>query len=58
MERNLQHNCEVHIEPAHCPDSLVGFFGDEYGLRIHDGGSSYVVIGYCPWCGTRLPISR
>lgn len=55
MRRNLQHKCDVHSEPEDCPDALVGLFGDEYGLRIHDGGSSYVVISHCPWCGARLP---
>lgn len=29
----------------------------EYGLPIYDGGSSYLLIKYCPWCGTRLPVS-
>jgi hypothetical protein len=29
----------------------------EYGIRVTDGGSSYVVIDYCPWCGRRLPAS-
>jgi hypothetical protein len=31
---------------------------DEYGLPVRDGGASMVVIGYCPWCGGRLPASR
>ena len=25
-----------------------------YGIPIHDGGTSMVVINYCPWCGTKL----
>ena len=29
----------------------------EYGLPIHDGGSSFLQINYCPWCGTALPDS-
>lgn len=29
----------------------------EYGVPIRDGGSSYLVILYCPWCGTKLPES-
>ena len=31
---------------------------DEYGLIIHDGGSSYIDIKYCPWCGSKLPESK
>ena len=27
----------------------------EYGLLIGDGGTSYQLIHYCPWCGSRLP---
>jgi hypothetical protein len=23
----------------------------EYGVRVLDGGSSYVVLRFCPWCG-------
>ena len=30
----------------------------EYKLIIHDGGSSGMLIQFCPWCGTRLPASR
>jgi hypothetical protein len=27
----------------------------EYGIRVLDGGSSYIAIYYCPWCGKKLP---
>jgi len=29
----------------------------EYGIKITDGGSSYLEINFCPWCGSRLPDS-
>ena len=29
----------------------------EFGIRVLDGGSSILVIHYCPWCGKRLPSS-
>ncbi len=29
----------------------------EYGIKIIDGGSSYLEINFCPWCGSRLPDS-
>ena len=29
----------------------------EFGIRILDGGTSYLLIQYCPWCGTRLASS-
>ncbi len=27
----------------------------EYGIPVLDGGSSFIFIRYCPWCGTFLP---
>ena len=31
---------------------------DEYGIVIHDGGNSSIIITYCPWCGKELPKSK
>ena len=31
---------------------------DEYGIVIHDGGNSSIIINYCPWCGKELPKSK
>jgi len=28
--------------------------GKAFGLPIHDGGSSYIKINHCPWCGKQL----
>ena len=28
------------------------------GLPVHDGGASYVLVAFCPWCGARLPESQ
>ena len=43
-----------------CGDCLVIYSPpfDEYGSIVHDGGASYVLLSYCPWCGARLPDSR
>jgi hypothetical protein len=40
-----------------CPDCLIDYWPDTqtYGLMIHDGGNSVIVISYCPWCGAKLP---
>ena len=37
-------------------DSIIthNLKGNEYGIPIHDGGSSYIQINYCPWCGNKL----
>ena len=29
----------------------------EYGIQVVDGGTSYIVIQYCPWCRKKLPVS-
>jgi hypothetical protein len=29
----------------------------EYGIRIIDGGDSFQLINFCPWCGEKLPDS-
>lgn len=26
----------------------------EFGIPIHDGGSSYIHIRFCPWCGRKV----
>lgn len=52
--------CDRHPDRFECPDALLhyGTRTGEYGIIIHDGGSSVVTIQYCPWCGTKLPRSK
>ena len=42
------------------PDFIISYTEvyDEYGIIIHDGGSSSIGINYCPFCGTKLPESK
>jgi hypothetical protein len=56
MRRHVEFICDTHPDLAECPDSLIVHDGDsgEFGLRIHDGGSSSVTIRHCPWCGEDL----
>jgi len=54
MRAQLDHSCEQHPDPSDCPDALVGFGAGEYGIYVHDGGSSWVRIEFCPWCGADL----
>ncbi len=60
MRDALVFDCEQHADPFECPDSLVIYIEvfDEYGLIVHDGGPSYVLIVHCPWCGAKLPESQ
>jgi Domain of unknown function (DUF6980) len=60
MKAQLEMRCDLHIDSFECADRLVIYNSrfDEYGLIIHDGGTSYSVIQYCPWCGEKLPDSK
>lgn len=56
MENNTTNHCSVHTNPFECPDCLIYIDKyNRYGIIIHDGGESFVLIDYCPWCGTKLP---
>lgn len=53
--------------PTHCcrmmlyyilnEDEIIYFWEKDnmYLIPVHDGGSSGIIIRYCPWCGTKLP---
>jgi hypothetical protein len=54
-------------EPSHICEGIASALADpdiplvyddkfrEYGIPVQDGGSSVVVIEFCPFCGTKLP---
>ena len=60
MRRQIAWHCSDHADPFECPDALVRYSDrfDEYGLIIHDGGTSVSAIHFCPWCGGKLPASK
>ena len=60
MKNALVFSCPDHEDPFACPDCVMVYDErfDEYGLAIHDGGTSSLAIAFCPWCGTRLPESK
>lgn len=59
MQWDLERACEHHIDRFDCADALVQRARDgTYGLIVHDGGSSFVKIYVCPWCGTELHDGR
>jgi len=57
MSERLSVKCDLHMDEYECPDCLVVYNGKykEYGIIVHDGGTSSVNILYCPWCGAKLP---
>jgi hypothetical protein len=59
MSNQLEMSCQDHPNLEDCPDSLIaGLRSRKFGIRIHDGGSSVILIKFCPWCGTRLGRKR
>jgi len=60
MASALAFDCAQHADPFECADHLLVYNEvlDEIGLIVHDGGASYVVIGFCPWCGSKQPESQ
>ncbi len=56
MKAQVDLVCELHQNPFDCPDSLIYYSkpSGEYGLIIHDGGSSFLKIDFCPFCGKSL----
>ncbi len=60
MRHELGATCAEHDDRFACPDAIVHYAPkfDEYGLIVHDGGSSVRAIAFCPWCGAALPESK
>jgi hypothetical protein len=58
MRSQVEYRCPDHPDPYECTDNIVVFSLDGYfGIPIHDGGSSHIVIAFCPWCGVEAPWS-
>lgn len=49
-------SCDMHSDPIDCPDATLIHIQSKgkYGIPVRDGGSSYIAIDYCPWCGIKL----
>lgn len=55
LDYHLNQVCAFHKDdPYTCPDSVIVKTGKGFGLPIHDGGSSFIEIKFCPWCGSRF----
>ncbi len=53
----LKHYSSEDFENVDTPIIYIKKF-DEYGIKIWDGGSSSLIISFCPWCGQKLPNSK
>jgi len=60
MGEAVDYRCGQHPDPFECPDCLIYYEPrfDEYGIIVHDGGSSFALIDFCPFCGAKLPESK
>lgn len=60
MMEILNLDCNEGESSFQCSNSVMYYNEkfDEYGMIIHDGGSSYIKIDFCPWCGKKLPDSK
>ena len=60
MKSAVESECEQYADRRDCPDALISYSAkfDEYGIIVHDGGSSSISIDHCPWCGSKLPESQ
>ena len=59
MQREAGRVCDQHPDRFDCPDCLIHYSPKfrEYGLILHNGGSSSMGIRFCPWCGAQLAVS-
>lgn len=56
MQGYLDRKCQQHPDPWDCTDYVVIEASDgRIGIPVRDGGTSIIVLDYCPWCGTALP---
>ena len=56
MKYHLNFKCNTHKDDFDCPDKIIysSEKKKEFGIIIHDGGTSYIKIKYCPFCEKKL----
>lgn len=57
---NPPHCCDMMRYYIDHEDRVIYYWArfDEYLVPVHDGGTSGIQMRFCPWCGTRLPVSK
>lgn len=57
LEFQLSNFCTKH--GIDCPDNVIRLSQGIYGVRIPpDSGGGMYIIRFCPWCGTKLPVTQ
>lgn len=56
MKYHIEYKCDVHKDPFDCPDKIIYHSKkhNNFGIMIHDGGSSFIEIEFCPWCDKKF----
>ncbi|WP_211290371.1 DUF6980 family protein [Flavobacterium croceum] len=56
MKYHSEFKCDIHKDDFDCPDKIIYSTkkNKEFGIIIHDGGTSFIKIKFCPWCGKKL----
>ncbi len=56
----MKHCCREMEQHVESEDRVLYYWEkfDEYLIPVHDGGTSGILIRYCPWCGASLPPSK
>ena len=56
---NHDYCCDMMADSIDGEDKIIEYIPKfrEYGIPIHDGGTSKIQIHFCPWCGKHLPAS-
>jgi len=54
FQSHIERTCDQHSNPYDCADAIVIKNANGFGIPIHDGGSSFIGIAFCPWCGSRF----
>ena len=51
MKYHIEYKCDTHKYSFDCPDKIINYSEKQniYGIIIHDGGSSFIEIEFCPW---------
>lgn len=49
--------CEEILKRSEDTETAIVYIAKfrEFGISALDGGTSYILIEFCPWCGSRLP---
>ncbi len=57
MKKPNNYCCEEIIKRALDDETAININKKfrEFGISVLDGGSSHIVIKFCPWCGAKLP---